>query len=276
MKIKSTLLIAYLLGAALQLDAQQTLTCQHPNTDTESLKQIKSLVNHSQKSTDLKIIPVVFHVLHQNGSENINDSQIWDAIQNLNQDFQNLNADSTFVTAPFDTIRGNVNFEFRLATIDPNGNPTNGIDRIFSSLTNVGDESAMIHAWDYHKYLNIWVVRLTLPGVFGFTSNPLENMDPCAQGIVILNSYVGSIGTGSAQLKHILSHEMGHYFGLFHTWGDQQAGQTCMYSDGIFDTPISKGNTSCNLTANSCDDTNDDDSFAYWVFDPRDNVENFM
>lgn len=276
MKIKSTLLIAFLLGIALQLNAQQTLTCQHPNTDTESLKQIKSLLTHSQKSTDLKIIPVVFHVLHQYGSENISDLQILDAIKNLNEDFQKLNADSTLITAPFDTIKGKVNFEFRLAAIDPNGNPTNGIHRIFSPLTNVGDESAMVHAWDYHKYLNIWVVKNTLPGLFGFTSNPLSNMDSCLQGIVILNSYVGSIGTGSVQLKHILSHEMGHYFGLFHTCGEQEVGQTCAYSDGIFDTPISKGNSFCNLTANSCDDANDAASFAYWGFDPRDNIENFM
>lgn len=233
-------------------------------------------MNQSQKSTDLKIIPVVFHVLHQNGSENISDAQIWSAIQNLNEDFQKLNADSTFVTAPFDTIIGKANFEFRLATIDPNGNPTNGIDRIFSPLTNVGDESSKINVWDPHKYVNIWVVKITLPGVFGFTSNPLVSADSCGQGIVILNESVGSLGTGNPSLRHLLTHEMGHYFGLFHTWGNQEVGQTCTYSDGIFDTPLSEGNTSCNLTVNSCDDTNDAASFAYWGFDPRDNIENFM
>ncbi len=253
------------------------LTCKHADPNTESLKQIKTLLAHSQKSTDLKIIPVVFHVLHQNGYENINDAQIWDALVNLNADFQRLNADSTLITAPFDTIKGKANFEFRLATIDPNGNPTTGIDRIFSVLTNVGDETAMINSWDSEKYVNIWVVRMTLPGLFGFTSNPLVSLNPCNQGIVILNESVGSIGTANPALKHLLTHEMGHYFGLFHTCGNQELlAQTCNYSDGIFDTPISKGNTSCNLNANSCDDTDDAASFAYWGFDPRDNIENFM
>lgn len=255
---------------------ERSSTCNHANPNTESLKQITALLTHSQKSTDLKIIPVVFHVLHQYGSENISDAQIQDALVILNEDFQRLNADSTLITAPFDTIRGKVNFEFRLATIDPDGNPTTGIDRIATPLTNVGNETAMINAWDFERYVNIWVVRLTLPGVFGFTSNPLISLNPCNQGIVILNGSVGSIGTANPSLRHLLTHEMGHYFGLFHIWGNQGLNETCNYSDGIFDTPITKGNSSCNLTVNSCDDTNDAASFAYWGFDPRDNIENFM
>lgn len=277
MKLKTTSFLFVLLwSTSFGVNAQQMHTCRHPNPDTESLKQIKSLSNHSQKSTDLKIIPVVFHVLHQNGYENISHAQIWDGLQNLNEDFQRMNPDTSNVGAPFDTIIGKANFEFRLATIDPNGNPTDGIDRIFSPLTNVGDETAMINAWDSHKYVNIWVVRQTIPGVFGFTSNPLTSLNSCNQGIVILNESVGSIGTGNTSLRHILTHEMGHYFGLFHTFGNQDLGESCNYSDGIIDTPISKGNGFCNLTANSCDDANDAASFAYWGFDPRDNVENFM
>ncbi|TSJ46325.1 M43 family zinc metalloprotease [Fluviicola chungangensis] len=277
MKLKTTsFLFALLLSTSFGVNAQQTHTCRHVNPDTEALKNIKSLLAHSQKSTDLKIIPVVFHVLHQNGSENISQAQVWDELQNLNEDFQRMNADTTLVTAPFDTIKGKANFEFRLATIAPNGNPTDGIDRIFSPLTNVGDETAMINAWDSHKYVNIWVVRQTIPGVFGFTSNPLTSLNSCNQGIVILNESVGSIGTGNTSLRHILTHEMGQYFGLFHTCGNQDLGESCNYSDGIIDTPISKGNSFCNLSVNSCDDTDDAASFAYWGFDPRDNIENFM
>ncbi len=252
------------------------LTCKHADPSTESLKQLKSLQNHSQKSTDRKIIPVVFHVLHQNGYENINEAQIQDALRILNEDFQRLNADSISITTPFDTIRGNVNFEFRLATIEPNGSATNGIDRIVSPLTNVGNETAMLNAWDYQRYVNIWVVKNTIPGTAGFTSNPFLSTNPCTQGIVILHDYVGSIGTGNPFLGHTLTHEMGHYFGLFHTWGNQGPEQSCNFSDGINDTPVSKGNTSCTVNINSCDDTNDAASFAYWGFDPRDNIENFM
>ena len=278
MKLKTTfILFMLLLGAVFTVNAQQTHTCRHSSPDTEALKNIKSLLTNSQKSTDKKIIPVVFHVLHQNGYENINDAQIWDAMEILNEDFQKLNADTSFVNTPFDTIIGKANFEFRLATIDPDGNPTNGVDRIFTPLTNMMDESSMINEWDHTKYVNIWIVKtIAYSGVAGFTTNPLSNTNPCHQGIVLLNDYTGSIGTASPSVRHSLTHEMGHYFGLFHTWGDQSIDETCNYSDGIYDTPVSMGNDHCNLTANSCDDTNDATSFGYWGFDPRDNIENFM
>src|SRR6186713_2378218 len=114
MEVKSTLfLFTFLLASSFGVNAQQTHRCQHPDPSTESLKQIKSLLNQSQKSTDLKIIPVVFHVLHQNGYENIADAQIWDAMEYLNRDFQRLNPDTSNVGAPFDTIIGKVDFEFR-------------------------------------------------------------------------------------------------------------------------------------------------------------------
>ncbi len=275
MNRKSTLFVC--AAACIFSLSAQAQTCRAANPTTESLKEIQILQNQAQKSTDRKIIPVVFHVLHQYGPENITDAQILDVLQILNEDFQKLNADSTLVTAPFDTIKGNVNFEFRLATIDPDGNPTGGIDRIPTPLTNVGSQNTLINAWDYRHYVNIWIVKnIDYPGVAGVTSNPLVSNDPCTQGILILHNYVGSIGTGMWAIKHTLTHEMGHYFGLFHTWGDQEVGQSCNYSDGIFDTPVSKGNTSCNTTMNSCDDSNDAASFAYWGFDPRDNVENFM
>lgn len=280
MKTKSTLLIAFLLGIALQLNAQQTLTCQHPNTDTESLKQIKSLLDHSQKSTDRKIIPVVFHVLHQYGSENISDLQILDALENLNADFQKLNNDTTLVTAPFDTILGDVNFEFRLATIDPNGNPTNGINRIFSSLTNRADENSMIYEWDPDHYVNIWVVKtLNYSGIAGFSTNPLSDADSCTQGIVLLDSYVGSIGTAGSAMRHFLTHEMGHYFGLFdltETESSIPSNNDCGYSDGIFDTPHHSMNYVCSIPQNSCNDSLYAESFNYWGYDVPDMYQNFM
>lgn len=276
--MKSIFLVcSLLLVTSLNSFGQDALSCKHSDPNTESLKQIKSLLTQTQKSTDLKIIPVVFHVLHQNGSENINQVQIWDVLENLNNDFQKLNVDTSLVTTPFDSIIGKVNFEFRLATIDPNGNPTNGIDRIFTPLTNMADESSMINEWNPDKYVNIWIVKtLAYQGIVGFTSNPLVNTNPCHQGIVILNNYTGSIGTAAPYNRHWLTHEMGHFFGLFHTWGNQLAGESCNFSDGIYDTPITTGQGYCDTTANTCDDTNDANSFSYWGFDPRDNVENFM
>jgi PKD repeat protein len=253
----------------------QSMKCSHPNPSPEALHNMHTL-RSSAKSTDTKIIPVVFHVLHQYGSENITDAQIFDQMITLNEDFQRLNDDTTFVLPPFDTIIGKANFEFRLAAIDPNGNPTTGIERIATPLTNVGDASAMINMWDPMKYVNIWVVNTSLPGLSGFSTNPLANENPCVQGIMMLNDYIGSIGTGSWAIKHSLTHEMGHYFGLFHTWGNGDFSGTCAFSDGIIDTPLTQGNSSCNQNANSCNDANNPQGYFYWGFDVRDNVENFM
>jgi PKD repeat protein len=279
MKTKSTLLIAFLLGSALQLNAQQTLTCQHPNTDTESLKRIKSLLTHSQKSTDLKIIPVVFHVLHQYGSENISDAQIGDALDLLNKDFKKLNPDTVQVISPFDTIIGNVNFDFRLATIDPNGNPTSGIDRIFTPLTNMADDASKINSWDPQRYMNIWIVKtLGSSGISGYATNPLALMpDACKDGIMMLNDYVGSIGTGSPIRYRFLTHEVSHYFGLFHLMEDPSIFGDCGYSDGIDDTPHTNRAYICfNEDYNTCNDSLYAESFNYWGFDAPDMEENFQ
>ena len=258
----------------------QSLTCNHANPNTESLKQIKTLLTQNQKSTDLKVIPVVFHVLHQNGHENINDAQIWDALEILNEDFQKLNADTISVVSPFDTIIGKVNFEFRLATIDPNGNPTTGIDRIFTPLTNNADDDSKLNSWNPNSYVNIWVVRTLKPtGVSGYTYNPLQfGVNECKDGIVMLNDYIGTIGTSTPLKGFFLTHEMGHYFGLFHlSNGNGIVGTSdCDYTDGIYDTPRQVGNYSCNLSMNSCNDSLYPESLNYWGFDVPDMVQNFM
>ncbi len=255
--------------------AQTPFQCGSSHPTSEAIKQTKRMVANAPKSGELRIIPVVFHVLHQYGSENISDAQILDQMEILNEDFQRMNADTSMVQAPFDTIIGKVNFEFRLAHLNPWGNPTTGIDRIATPLTNVGDESAMINMWDPAHYVNIWVVNNTLPGLSGFSINPLVSQNPCATGIMMLNDYIGSIGTASPASSFGLTHEMGHYFGLFHTFGDNPNFQ-CGPSDGIYDTPYTNGNSLCNFAQNSCNDSLYSDSFDYWGFDPRSNVENFM
>lgn len=251
--------------------AQSGLQCGSSSPTVDAIKKTKQLVASSTKTDELRIIPVVFHVLHQYGNENISDAQIFDQMNILNEDFQRLNADTNMVQVPFDTIIGKVNFEFRLAHINPWGNPTTGIERIATPLTNVGNETAMINMWDPQKYVNIWVVNASSPGLSGFATNPLISQNPCATGILMLHDYIGSIGTGSSFTSGALTHEMGHFFGLFHTFGT-----TCGESDGIYDTPYATSILSCDLTANTCDDALYTDSFDYWGFDPRNNAENFM
>ncbi len=255
--------------------AQSTHHCGDAAHDEHAAKRVHQVLQNHTKTNEVRIIPVVFHVLHQYGYENISDAQILDAVVILNNDFNRLNADTSFVTAPFDSIIGNVAFEFRLAHLDPYGNPTTGIDRIVTPLTNNANMDSRINTWDATHYVNIWVVNsIEEPGIAGWADNPFVTpFNPCNAGITILNDFVGSIGTASPGSSRELTHEMGHYFGLFHTF---ETLGVCGGSDGIYDTPYTKGNTSCNTSSNTCDDSNFPDSYAYWNFDPRDNVENFM
>lgn len=283
MRIMRSTLFCCLFLLLIQVRAvaqEHAFTCQQDNPTTKSLKNLKQLVNRSEKSTDLKIIPVVFHVLHQNGPENISDLQILDAVRILNENFQKMNADTSQVVSPFDTIIGKVNFEFRLATIDPAGNPTNGIDRILTPLTNSANDQSKLNSWDPQKYVNIWVVKtIGFSGVSGYAYNPLSAVpDECTDGIVMLHNYTGSIGTGAQFTRFFLTHEMGHYFGLFHPHEDMFANPHiwCDYTDGISDTPRQIGNSSCNLTANTCNDLLYAESFNYWGSDVPDMTQNFM
>ncbi len=207
------------------------------------------------------IIPVVFHILHLNGSENITDAQIQDQMRILNEDFRKLNANFSSTVAAFQGIAADTEIEFRLAKKDPNGNCTNGIDRIYSTETNIGDNSSKLNPWPRSKYLNVWVVKAISSGAAGYFSGWFNaNQD----GIMILNSYIGSIGTSNIQKSHALTHEIGHYLNLSHVWGDtNNPGVDCSGDDNVSDTPPTEGWTTCNLSGATCGS-------------PLDNVQNFM
>jgi len=216
------------------------------------------------------IIPVVFHIVHVDGEENISDEQVFSAIDVLNEDFSASNDDIGNVVDDFADIVGDVQFEFRLARIDPQGNCTNGIDRVFSGTTFDGDSDMkqVAESWDRASYLNIWVCAQIGDGVAGYALLPgFVNGSFGAQidGIVILHNYVGRIGTSNATRSHALSHEVGHWANLVHTWGGSNtpgSSINCSDDDGISDTPPTIGWTSCDLDGETCGSL--------------DNVENFM
>lgn len=198
------------------------------------------------------IIPVVFHILHDHGSENISDAQVLDAVSILNEDFRKLNADTSTIVAAFVPLAADCEIEFRLAQIDPNGNCTNGIDRIQSMETYVGDNGSKINQWPRDKYLNIWVVRSIHSGAAGFAYYPwsVDTSNIQRDGIVILSTYVGSIGTGNPATARALTHEVGHYLGLPHVWGSTNSPNVACGDDGVGDTPVTEGWTICNLNTN--------------------------
>ncbi len=219
--------------------------------------------NNKSAMPPIYIIPVVFHILHEYGTENISDAQVLDAMRILNEDYRKTNADFAN-TVSFTGIAADSEIEFRLAKKDPNGICTNGIDRIYSSETNVGDDGSKLNYWPRNKYLNIWVVKTIASGAAGYAYLP-GTTAAVNDGIMILSSYIGSIGTGSLQRSHALTHEVGHWLNLNHTWGTSNnpgLSTNCSGDDGVTDTPNTIGWTSCNLTGTSCSSL--------------DNVQNFM
>ncbi len=234
----------------------------------EKAIQAKVKLNRIQnKANDsIRIIPVVVHVIHNGGSENISDAQIIDAIEVLNEDYgkyPGTNGDGNGV---------DTRVRFCLAKIDPNGNCTNGIVRIKSSLTNHKTfERPLLKElsfWDNTKYLNIYIVKSINGGVLGYSSFP---GGPASEdGVVVRHNYFGRIGTavGTNSLGRTTTHELGHWFGLYHTFNNGCGTDICNDGDYVCDTPpVSAPNFNCPTGVNTC--SNDSP-------DVPDLIENYM
>ncbi|GAB3583987.1 hypothetical protein GCM10027345_30290 [Hymenobacter daeguensis] len=192
-------------------------------------------------------VPVVVHIIHTGGSSNISDAQVEDAIRVINEDYSKTNRDTTAILPAFQPIAANIGFQMRLAKKDPNGNCTTGITRTYSTDGNIGDDRVKdLIKWDQDKYLNIWVCT-NANGAGGYAYLPCTG--GTVDGIVIRNAQFGSIGTscGANLCIRSLTHEIGHYFGLPHTWGGSNTpglASNCGIDDGIADTPNTTGSQS--------------------------------
>lgn len=216
-----------------------------------------------------RVIPTVVHVIYSNAGENIPDAQVISQIDILNEDFQYLNADTTNTPAAFRPVAADTDIEFCLASIDPMGNPTNGINRVSmaGSPFSTGNIDANIKpatSWDPTQYFNIWVVNIQ-GGVLGYAQFPdasglgglaanggAANTD----GVVLLTSSVGrppnNPSPGPYNLGRTATHEVGHWLGLRHIWGDGG----CGVDDFCADTPESDAsNFGCPTTHASCGTT---------------------
>ncbi|MBP9082912.1 MAG: PKD domain-containing protein [Bacteroidia bacterium] len=285
--MKKLLLAVFLLTAAFTtVNAQQYRPCdtdemvkkaklQDPGYEQrmaqlqqQTLQFIQQQGNQKTSGTILYTIPVVFHVIHNYGSENISKAQIEDAVDILNKSFQKLYADSVIIAPAFQSIIADVQVQFRLAQLDPNGNCTDGITRTVSSQTYDADDGVKaLIGWPNENYFNIWVVANIASGAAGYAYFP--GISGAIDGVVIRSDYVGSIGTsnGSNYSARSLTHEVGHYLNLAHTWGGTNnpgLPQNCSDDDFVTDTPntIGVANFSCDLTQVTCG--------------TLDNVQNYM
>ncbi|MDQ3108632.1 MAG: M43 family zinc metalloprotease [Bacteroidota bacterium] len=250
-----------------------------------SIRSFLNAANSQQTVQSVLSIPVVVHIIHNNGPENISNAMVLQGIQDLNDAFANAGS--------FADVNGvNTNIQFCLAQQDENGNASIGINRVVSSLTNLTAETddatlKNLIRWDPTKYLNIWLVNeitsLSMgSGVAGYAYLPSSHGNP-EDGIVNEARWFGSDPNNSK--IHI--HEAGHYLGLYHTFEAGCTNNNCQVDgDLVCDTPPdnSTAATSCTFTPNSCT-TDDDDLSANNPFRPAaqggsgdqpDMIENYM
>ncbi len=251
-------------------DPQLLQRIAESQADLEAFTAEYAALSDGARSTH--VVPVVFHIIHNNGPENISDTQVHDAMRILNEDFNKENADWPGVKPEFLGIVADVGIEFRLARKDPQGNCSSGITRTVSTLTYEGNQAMKgLIQWPRNRYLNIWVAASAGgPNVGGYAILPAAAQWLATQdGIVMNHTFVGSLGTGSTQRSRALTHEVGHWINLEHTWGGSNTpglAGNCSDDDGVADTPNTVGSQNCNVNNISCGSLNNVENFMDYSF----------
>jgi hypothetical protein len=284
------------------IEYQESLTPGYADHVKEQFEIAKAHQQTKTNKSQLYTIPVVVHVVYNTPNQNLPDSVIHRQIATLNEDYQRLNADTVNMRGDFDIVKGSPNIQFMLAQIDPAGNPTTGITRTETAQTTFGDFGLIsgdfstlekvkqtaeggIDPWDQDHYLNIWVCNMEIfntPALLGFATPPsgLPNwpagsVPNLSDGVVIQYQAFGNnnpnpldMGQGAIDVRgRTTTHEVGHYLGLRHIWGDGG----CTEQDGIDDTPNAsdQSNFDCDNTKNTCTDNIQN-------VDLPDMIENYM
>ncbi|MFM2377327.1 MAG: hypothetical protein RLZZ165_2424 [Bacteroidota bacterium] len=188
------------------------------------------------------IIPVVVHVMHSHGPEqNVTEAQIHSMIDVMNEGFGRYGEGAN--QSP---LGGDARIKFCLASIDPDGNPTPGYDYTATayagSLDPITQDTLMknLNRWDPLRYLNVWTVRRIMHETMeydGYSYNPEQVAGSAYDGIVLKYTALGRDAGTATQRGKTITHEAGHYFGLRHPWGNQEAGSCPAASDDCEDTP---------------------------------------
>ena len=241
------------------------------NEQALTLARLRRSLVTSGGPEPLYTLPVVFHVIHLGeavgSGTNISDAQIQSAVEALNNQFRKVPG-STGDGGGVDT-----NIQFVLAKRDPNGNPHSGINRVNgSSVPNYASKgitssplgtSAVeadvkaLSTWPRTQYVNIWVVSEIDDnnggsGIQGYAYFPFNSP---IDGITLLSSAVGTIGSVKSYTNKgmTLTHEMGHFFGLYHTFQNTLAcgSETSCSTEGdmVCDTPSTILSSSCSMPA---------------------------
>jgi hypothetical protein len=226
----------------------------------EERMQLRTLSNPEDINQEL-VLPVVFHMIHENGSENVSREDLQKSLELVNQAFAN--------EAPFQHAGGvATRIRFCLAEKAPDGTFETAITRHVSPLTNMTMETQDLALkdlvrWDPRTYINIWVVKSIYsqsmgPSVAGYAMMPYTH-GATVDGIVMEADFLGENRDGAV----VLIHELGHYLGLYHTFEGGCKNDNCeMDGDRVCDTPpdASTAGLSCTGTVNTCTSDEDDAS----------------
>jgi hypothetical protein len=253
--------------------------------------KIKQSTSKELRTNAILTIPVVVHVIHNGdvigGDENIFDEQVISQIRVLNEDFRRRVSTPGFNS---DAVGADTEIEFALAKRDPAGVLSDGIDRVSLTKENwsLEDIDAIVKPqtiWNPEKYLNIWVVKFSDQTILGYAQFPSQsglsgiNADEgiaATDGVVIGYKFFGSssyFAAGTYGLDYdkgrTTTHEVGHWLGLRHIWGDGEVGKVdgCTVDDFCDDTPNAKdANEGCPTTiVDSCPASTGVDMFRNYM-----------
>ncbi|MCB9191940.1 MAG: T9SS type A sorting domain-containing protein [Flavobacteriales bacterium] len=269
----------------------------------QTFEQVKHIIAQKDINDPDPIyqIPVVVHIVYNTPDENISSDLVYSQIARLNRDYRRLNEDTADTRIDFKPVAADAGIEFYLAGVDPQGNPSGGITRTQTSRADFAPDffgnglddvkqSTLggVDAWDTDNYLNIWVCDLlgnnSLFQILGFAYPPATApnwpngsaaSDPNFEGVVIHYGVFGENNPAATGMLAVADkgrtavHEVGHYLGLRHIWGDVLFGDGCTEDDGLDDTPNASANAGqvCNFNNNTCTDS---------PVDFPDMIENYM
>jgi PKD repeat protein len=208
-------------------------------------------VPSTMRTPGVNTISVIFHVVYNpnNPAENVSNALIMQVYNDIVQDFQLLNADAANARGGFGFVPADANINFCLATKTPTGVPLTEVGVVRVSTTEEwynsdgGEENKMkasatggSQIWDRNQYLNVWICDISNganSGTAGYAYRPTTTFLPSASIDGIVLDY--NLGMNN---DNVLTHEIGHYLGLDHTWGGSGS---CTLDDGFTDTPNTAG-----------------------------------